>query len=49
MASSQLRRSVLLLLVRTPTKGFFTGGAQIGYNWQFGNGLFGLEADVIRQ
>jgi opacity protein-like surface antigen len=28
------------------TKGFVTGGAQIGYNYQFGNGLVGLEADV---
>ncbi len=30
----------------TPTAGFFTGGAQIGYNYQFGNGLIGVEADV---
>jgi opacity protein-like surface antigen len=30
----------------TPTRGFFTGGAQIGYNYQFGSGLVGIEADV---
>ncbi|WP_074123132.1 outer membrane beta-barrel protein [Bradyrhizobium sp. AS23.2] len=30
----------------TPTRGFFTGGAQIGYNYQFGAGLVGIEADV---
>lgn len=30
----------------TPTSGFFTGGAQIGYNYQFGAGLVGIEADV---
>jgi opacity protein-like surface antigen len=30
----------------TPTNGFFTGGAQIGYNYQFGSGLVGIEADV---
>jgi len=30
----------------TPTAGFFTGGAQIGYNYQFGSGLVGVEADV---
>jgi len=30
----------------TATDGFFTGGAQIGYNYQFGAGLIGIEADV---
>src|SRR5262249_61998628 len=30
----------------TPTAGYFTGGAQVGYNYQFGNGLVGVEADV---
>jgi len=30
----------------TPTAGFFTGGGQIGYNYQFGSGLIGVEADV---
>ena len=30
----------------TPTRGFFTGGAQAGYNYQFGKGLVGIEADV---
>lgn len=30
----------------TPTRGYFTGGGQIGYNYQFGNGLVGLEADI---
>ncbi len=30
----------------TSTKAFVTGGGQIGYNYQFGSGLFGLEADV---
>jgi opacity protein-like surface antigen len=30
----------------TATDGFFTGGAQIGYNYQFGAGLIGVEADV---
>src|SRR5579871_1300289 len=24
----------------------FTGGGQIGYNWQHGNSVFGLEADI---
>jgi opacity protein-like surface antigen len=28
------------------TNGFFTGGIQTGYNYQFGNGLVGFEADV---
>jgi opacity protein-like surface antigen len=28
------------------TNGFFTGGVQAGYNYQFGNGLVGIEADV---
>lgn len=26
--------------------GRFIGGAQIGYNWQFGRGLLGIEADI---
>jgi outer membrane immunogenic protein len=30
----------------TPTRGFFTGGAQIGYNYQLGAALVGIEADV---
>src|SRR5581483_1378151 len=30
----------------TPTRGFVTGGVQAGYNYQFGNGLVGIEADV---
>lgn len=30
----------------TPTRGFFTGGGQVGYNYQFGHGLVGIEADV---
>jgi opacity protein-like surface antigen len=30
----------------TPTSGFFTGGGQVGYNYQFGSGLVGIEADV---
>jgi outer membrane immunogenic protein len=30
----------------TVTKGFITGGAQAGYNYQFGNGLVGVEFDV---
>jgi hypothetical protein len=30
----------------TPTRGFFTGGAQAGYNYQFGRGLLGVEVDV---
>jgi outer membrane immunogenic protein len=28
------------------TDGFFTGGVQAGYNYQFGAGLVGIEADV---
>jgi opacity protein-like surface antigen len=28
------------------TDGFFTGGAQLGYNYQLGAGLIGIEADV---
>lgn len=30
----------------TPTKAFATFGGQLGYNYQFGNGLIGIEADV---
>jgi len=46
MASSHFDDPCFYCSSATPTKGFFTGGAQIGYNWQFGNGLFGFEADV---
>jgi opacity protein-like surface antigen len=46
MASSHFDDPCFYCSSATPTTGFFTGGAQIGYNWQFGNGLFGLEADV---
>jgi opacity protein-like surface antigen len=30
----------------TVNKGFVTGGGQIGYNYQFGSGVVGIEADV---
>lgn len=46
MASSHFDDPCLYCSSATPTRGFFTGGAQIGYNYQFGAGLVGIEADV---
>jgi hypothetical protein len=30
----------------SPTGGYFTGGGQAGYNYQFGRGLVGIEVDI---
>jgi opacity protein-like surface antigen len=46
MASSHFDDPCFACSTATPTNGFFTGGAQIGYNYQFGSGLVGVEADV---
>lgn len=46
MASSHFDDPCFYCSSATPTRGFFTGGAQIGYNYQFGKGLVGIEADV---
>ncbi len=46
MASSGFTDPCFYCSSATPTGGFFTGGAQAGYNYQFGNGLVGIEADV---
>ncbi|MBR0712566.1 outer membrane protein [Bradyrhizobium liaoningense] len=46
MASSRFDDPCFSCSSAMPTRGFFTGGAQIGYNYQFGNGLVGIEADV---
>jgi opacity protein-like surface antigen len=46
MATSHFDDPCFYCSSATPTAGFFTGGAQIGYNYQFGNGLIGFEADV---
>ena len=45
MASSHFDDPCFYCSSATPTRGFFTGGIQAGYNWQFGNGLVGVEAD----
>jgi len=36
------------VLVNNSDNARFTGGAQIGYNYQFGGAVFGLEADINR-
>ena len=46
MASSHFNDLCFFCSTATPTNGFFTGGVQIGYNYQFGRGLVGIEADV---
>src|SRR5262249_52439218 len=47
VASSELKDAASFFdASSTPTTGFATGGAQIGYNYQFGAGLIGIEADV---
>ena len=46
VASSHFDDPCIYCSSATPTRGFFTGGAQIGYNYQFGSGLVGIEADV---
>ncbi|MGY8680203.1 outer membrane beta-barrel protein [Bradyrhizobium sp. UFLA05-153] len=46
MAASHFDDPCFYCSTATPTGGFFTGGAQIGYNYQFGRGLVGIEADV---
>ena len=46
MASSAFTDPCLYCSSATPTRGYFTGGAQAGYNYQFGKGLIGVEADI---
>src|SRR5262249_49422853 len=46
MASTHFDDPCFYFSSATPTRGFFTGGGQIGYNYQFGSGLVGIEADV---
>jgi opacity protein-like surface antigen len=46
VASSRFDDPCFYCSSATPTDGFFTGGAQVGYNYQFGAGLIGIEADV---
>ncbi|HET7888010.1 MAG TPA: outer membrane beta-barrel protein [Bradyrhizobium sp.] len=46
MASSGFTDPCFYCSSATPTAGFFTGGVQAGYNYQFGNGLVGIEADI---
>jgi opacity protein-like surface antigen len=46
MASSRFDDPCFNCSSATPTRGFLTGGAQAGYNYQFGAGLIGIEADV---
>jgi opacity protein-like surface antigen len=46
MASSHFDDPCFYCSSATPTSGFFTGGAQVGYNYQLGAGLVGIEADV---
>ncbi|OPY98897.1 hypothetical protein A5906_30525 [Bradyrhizobium sacchari] len=46
MASTRFDDPCFYCTSATPTTGFFTGGAQVGYNYQFGRGLVGIEADV---
>lgn len=46
MASSHFDDPCLYCSSATPTSGFFTGGAQLGYNYQLGHGLVGVEADI---
>src|SRR3954467_14017217 len=46
MASSHFDDPCFYCSSATPTSGFFTGGVQAGYNYQFGVGLIGIEADV---
>jgi len=46
MASSHFDDPCFYCSSSTPTRGFFTGGAQVGYNYQLGYGVIGFEADV---
>jgi opacity protein-like surface antigen len=46
MGSSNFTDPCFYCSSATPTGGFFTGGVQAGYNYQFGNGLVGIEADI---
>jgi opacity protein-like surface antigen len=46
MAASAFTDPCLYCSAATPTRGYFTGGVQAGYNYQFGRGLVGIEADV---
>lgn len=46
MAASAFTDPGFFSSAATPTRGYFTGGVQAGYNYQFGKGLVGIEADV---
>lgn len=46
MASTHVDDPCLWCSFATPTGGFFTGGVQAGFNYQFGRGMVGLEADL---
>ena len=46
MASSRFDDPCFYCSSASSAGGFFTGGAQLGYNYQFGHGLVGIEADV---
>ncbi|MGY8634552.1 outer membrane beta-barrel protein [Bradyrhizobium sp. 14AA] len=46
MASTHFDDPCFYCSSATATAGFFTGGAQVGYNYQFGHGLIGIEADI---
>src|SRR4030081_2393518 len=46
MASNHFDDPCFYCSSATPTRGYFTGGVQAGYNYQFGNGLVGIEADI---
>src|SRR5215813_15519015 len=46
MASSGFTDPCFYCSSAQPTQGFFTGGVQAGYNYQFAKGLVGIEADV---
>jgi opacity protein-like surface antigen len=46
MAASAFTDPCMYCSSATPTGGYFTGGVQAGYNYQFGKGLIGVEADL---
>ena len=46
VATSQFGDGCFFCSATTTADGFFTGGGQVGYNYQFGSGLVGIEADV---
>jgi opacity protein-like surface antigen len=46
MAASAFTDPCFYCSSASPTGGHFTGGGQAGYNYQFGKGLVGIEADI---